>query len=516
MGCVCDSHMGSGKDVVIGIDSSTTATKAIAWKGDGAIAGIGRSPIPLASPASGRYEQNPEDWWSSACHALRDLWQQVAPESVAAVAISNQRETFAPLGPQGDPVRPAIMWLDQRCEQEVAWLTGRVGQDEIHRISGKPPDMAPVAYRIAWMLRWETELFRATAMFVDVHSYLAWRLTGAFRTSWASADPLGLFDMERKAWSPEVMAALELREEQLPQLAAPGSAVGAVSESAAAATGLVPGTLVVAGGGDGQAAGLGVNALVPWRAYLNLGTAVVSGTYSREYRTGAAWRTMGSCSGEGYYFETSLRAGTFLLDWFVRHLCQAREGDCGIYERLEAEAASAPIGSDGLLTLPYWGAVMTPYWDPHARGCFVGLTASNRLGHIYRSLLEGIALEQALVTGMIEEQTKVGVREFVAIGGGASSDLWCQIVADASGKVVRRSRTVEASSLGAAICAAVGAGWFPSAAAAAEAMCGEITRETEPRPQHSARYAELLGIYRELYPQLRETFAKLARFTARG
>jgi xylulokinase len=180
--------MGSGKDVVIGIDSSTTATKAIAWKGDGGIAGVGRSPIPLASPANGRYAQNPEDWWSSACHALGDLLQQVAPERVAAVAISNERETFAPLGPQGDPVRPAIVWLDQRCDQEVAWLAGRVGQDEIHRISGKPPDMAPVAYRIAWMLRWETELFRATAMFADVHSYLVWQPPGAW--SARSAAPL--------------------------------------------------------------------------------------------------------------------------------------------------------------------------------------------------------------------------------------------------------------------------------------------------------------------------------------
>jgi xylulokinase len=126
------------------------------------------------------------------------------------------------------------------------------------------------------------------------------------------------------------------------------------------------------------------------------------------------------------------------------------------------------------------------------------------LGHIYRSLLEGIALEQALVTGMIEEQTGVQIKEFIAIGGGASSDLWCQIVAD------------EASSLGAAICAAVGAGWFPSAKEAAESMCGEITRETEPIPEQAARYAGLLGIYREIYPQLRETFAKLARFTACG
>ena len=508
--------MGTGKDAVIGMDSSTTATKAIAWKRDGSVVGVGRSPIPLASPGNDRYEQNPEDWWSSASKALRDLFQQVVPERVAALAISNQRETFVPLGPKGDPVRPAIVWLDQRCGQEVGWLTGKVGSDRIHRISGKPPDMAPVAYRIAWMLRWEPELFRSTAMFADVHGYLVWRLTGAFRTSWASADPLGLFDMRKKAWSPEVLKALELGPEQLPELAAPGSIIGLVSEAAAAETGLAPGTPVVAGGGDGQAAGLGVNALTAWRAYLNLGTAVVSGTYSTEYRTGTAWRTMGSCSGEGYYYETSLRAGTFLIDWFAHQVCQAPEGDSGIYKRLVAEAASVPIGSHGLLAVPYWGAVMTPYWDPQARGCFVGLTGSHRLGHMYRSLLEGIALEQALVTGMIEEQTGVRIREFIAIGGGSSSDLWCQIVADASGKTVRRSRTVDASSLGAAVCAAVGAGWFRSAAEAAESMCGEITRETEPVPAQAARYGELLGIYREIYPQLRETFAKLTRFAARG
>jgi xylulokinase len=133
---------------------------------------------------------------------------------------------------------------------------------------------------------------------------------------------------------------------------------------------------------------------------------------------------------------------------------------------------------------------------------------------MYRSLLEGIALEQALVSGMIEEQTGVRTREFIAIGGGAASDLWCQIVADASGKTVRRSRTVEASSLGAAVCAAVGAGWFQGAADAAESMAGAITRETEPVPDQAARYRELMGIYREIYPRLRDSFTKLSRFAA--
>jgi sugar (pentulose or hexulose) kinase len=504
------------KDIVIGLDSSTTATKAIAWKPDGTIVGQGRSPIPLLSPAHNWYEQNPEDWWRSACDALRELLKQVDPASVAAISIANQRETFVPLAEDGQPVRPAIIWLDQRCKDEVAWLTARVGSDRIHQITGKPPDLAPVAYRIAWMLRHEEELFRRTAMFVDVHGYLAWRLTGCFRTSWASADPLGLFDMERRNWSPEVLEALDLSTERLPEAVRPGTVIGVVSESAADITSLIRDTPVVAGGGDGQSAGLGVNALGGGRAYLNLGTAVVGGIYSNEYRTGSAWRTMGSCTGEGYYFETSLRAGTFLIDWFVYRVCQAPADNNTLLRELEAEAAAIPVGSDGLLALPYWGAVMTPYWDALARGCWVGLSGFHRRGHLYRSLLEGIALEQALVTGMIEDATGVPVREFVAIGGGAASDLWCQIMADATGRCIRRSRTLEASSLGAAMCAAVGAGLYASAADAAAAMSCSVFRDTQPSAENRARYADLFGTYRELYPGLRSIFAKLARFRGGG
>lgn len=501
--------MHTQRNIVIGIDSSTTATKAIAWTPDGTIVGQGRSPISLLSPAHNCYEQDPEDWWRSACEALRELLQQVDPNAVAALAISNQRETFAALTEDGRPVRPAIVWLDQRCEKEVAWLTARVGGERIHRITGKPPDIAPVAYRLAWMLRHEPELFRRTAMFTDVHGYLVWRLTGQFRTSWASADPLGLFDMERKAWSPEILRALDLSSDQLPVPLRPGTVIGAVSEAAARATSLRPDTPVVAGGGDGQAAGLGVNALGADRGYLNLGTAVVAGIYSNEYRIGTAWRTMGSCTGDGYYFETSLRSGAFLIEWFVRQVCGVAGDSHAVLRELEAEAAAIPIGSDGLLALPYWGAVMTPYWDPQARGCWIGLSGSHGRGHMYRSLLEGIALEQALVTGMIEDATGAAVSTITAIGGGAASDLWCQIMADATGKSIQRSSTVEASSLGAAICAAVGAGLFPNTADAADAMCETAVQVMPPSPENRRRYADLLGVYREIYPALRATFAKL-------
>jgi xylulokinase len=502
------------RDVVVGLDSSTSATKAIAWNRQGVAIAEGRGSIPLACPAADWYEQDPDGWWASACAALRDVQERISPARIAAIGISNQRETFVPLTSDGSPVRPAIIWMDRRCRAEVDWLAARVGRRRIHEISGKPADMAPVAYRLAWMLRNEPEAYRRTATFADVHAYLTWRLTGEFRTSWASADPLGVFDIQKKVWCAEILEPLGLTPERLPETVAPGVVMGYVSEQAARLTSVPAGTPVVAGGGDGQAAGLGVNALSPGRAYLNLGTAVVAGIHSPEYRIGDAWRTMCSCTGDGYYLETSLRSGTFLVDWFLNQ-CGGEMDKSELRARLDAEAANLPVGSNGLLAVPYWGAVMTPYWDPDARGCLVGLTASHGTAHLYRALLEGIALEQALVTGMIEEDAGIAIDEFVAIGGGAANEHWREIIADACGKPLKRSGTFEASSLGAAICAAAGIGWFDSIRAAAEAMTGEITCITEPNPDRAARYAELLDIYREIYPQLRETYRKLARFVAR-
>jgi xylulokinase len=502
-------------DLVIGLDSSTSATKAVAWTRDGAPLAEGRAGIPLSSPAPDWYEQDPGDWWRSACAALREVSGKVSPARIAAIGISAQRETFVPLDGDGTPVRPAIVWLDRRCRDDVERFAGQVGRRRIHEITGKPVDMAPVVYRMAWMMLREPAEYARTAMFTGVHGYLTWRLTGRFATSWASADPLGLFDMRERAWSGEILQALKLEPGRLPVTAAPGTVLGSVSDAAAAMTGIAAGTPVVAGGGDGQAAGLGVNALTERRAYLNLGTAVVGGIYAREYRVGQAWRTMGSCSGEGFYLESSLRSGTFLTDWFVA-TCAGGADAAACRARLESEAAALPVGSGGLLALPYWGAVMTPYWDPDARGCFVGLTAAHGAAHMYRALLEGIALEQAMVTRMIEREAGVRVEEFVVMGGGAASPLWLRIIADACGKPLKRARTVEASSLGAAMCAAAGAGWFQTVAAAAEAMSGAVTDAAEPNVDRTARYAELIEIYRDIYPSLRDTCGKIAAFQRSG
>jgi xylulokinase len=179
---------------------------------------------------------------------------------------------------------------------------------------------------------------------------------------------------------------------------------------------------------------------------------------------------------------------------------------------LEAEAAASPIGANGVVMVPYWQGCMTPFWDSAARGVIAGLSGSTRRGDIYRALLEGLVLEQATCTMDVEKATGTSIDHFVAIGGGAASDLWVQILADATGRSVQRSETVEASSLGAAIAAAKGAGWTKTIAAATEAMAGRPTRSFEPDPKRQARYAELRAIHAELWPKMAEWNRRLVDF----
>ncbi len=505
------------KDLVIGIDSSTTATKAIAWTGDGQLVAEGRCPIELNNPVPLHYEQDATSWWQALCSAVRALGQEVDLERTAAVAIANQRETWVPVDEDGEPLRPAMVWMDERGRPDVDLLEARLGRDRLLQITGKIPGPLPCLYSIHWMKREEPDLFSRTARFLDVHGFLVKRLTGDFRTSWSSADPTALLDLESKRYAPEILDALELDERKFAEPHRPGSVLGEVNAAAAETTGLPAGTPVVAGGGDGQAAGLGTGVLKPGRAYLNLGTASVSGVFGSEYATDPAFRTMTSLSGDGYIFELCLITGTFLTNWLVEQLFEEDPAkDPDVFGKLEQEAARLPIGADGLMLMPYWGGVMTPHWDADARGLLIGLSSEHGRAHLYRAMMEGIALDEAMGLEGIEKATGETVQELLTIGGGSTSDLWCRIVANASGKPVKRLTTAEATSLGAGIAAAIGAGWFEDAQAAADAMAGKVEDVIAPEPGEADRYAELLGIYKRLYPSTRSILNDLTAFKEAG
>lgn len=506
------------QDLVVGIDSSTTATKAIAFDKQGRAVAEGRAKIALVNPHPGHFEQDALEWWSSLVTALKSLCSQIAPERIAAIAISNQRETFVPLTRDGTPVRPGTVWLDERAKAEVDELASAYGAEKIHQVAGKPCDVTPCLYRLQWMRKHEPENFARFGMITEVHAYLAYRLTGSFVTSTASADPAAFLDMNTMEYAGDLLGHVGLSVSQFPALFRPGSIMGHVSEEAARATGLKVGTIVGAAGGDGQCAGTGVNVFVPNRAYVNLGTAVVSGVYAKDYAVERAFRTMTAVSDQGgFIYESVLRTGSFLVEWMLKTMFQTPAGkEKELFSALEQEAKAAGIGSGGVMLLPYWAGVMTPYWNAEARGTITGLNASHGRGHVYRATLEGISLEQTIATNRAAQASGMDVDHYVAIGGGSNSDLWCQILADASGRKVARSATVEASALGAAMAAARAANWFGSVDEASAAMAGELTGSFSPEKASAARYQELLKIYTDLWPTMAQWNARLVAFLAEG
>ena len=494
---------------VIGVDSSTTATKAVVWDRDGRAVCEGKRELDLFIPQPGWHEQDAEDWWRSTAGALRQAAGGVNASEIEAIGLTHQRESFACLDADGTPLRPAILWLDARAVKEVE----EGGSEQLHEITGKPPDTTPALYKLLWLREHEPDVLERTARVVDVHAFLVERLTGEWRTTWACADPLGLLDMKTFEWSEEVLGHVGLERAQLCELGAPGAVMGELRSDVAQELGLPAGIPVVGGAGDGQSAGLGANVTTPGRAYLNLGTAVVSGTYSDAYAWGREFRTLSGPLPETYTLETLLQGGTYTVSWFVNKLAGTDAAGLGLElsdeELLEAAAARLEPGADGLLAVPYWNQSQTPYWDDYARGVILGFRGHHGKAHIFRAILEGIAFEQRMMTDGVASALDQAIDLFLAVGGGSRSSLWCQIIADATLRTVTACREVETTSLGAGMHAAAAIGWFDSIADAAAAMSGEGPTY-EPDDRRAELYSRLFEVYREIYPSVAKLFPRLS------
>ncbi|MDQ0474464.1 xylulokinase [Labrys wisconsinensis] len=487
------------RDLVIGVDASTTGVKAIAFDRGGAPVAEARAAYPLSMPLPGHVEQDAEDWWSALSGALRTLVAEVGAARIGALAIGHQRETFVFVDAAGHPLAPAILWLDERARPQVARLSAAVGRERLRDLSGKPPDPTPALYGIAWMAEHRPQVVAAAHAVLDAGGFLIRRLTGRLATSVPSADPLGLVHVETGAWDETLVAAAGLRPAQLPALVAPGAVIATLTAEAAALTGLAPDTAIVAGAGDGQMAGLGVGAIDEATGYLSLGSGVVTGLFGRDYRTADAHRTLASPTGRGFMFETVLRSGMQLVEWTVRTLRPPAAGAASDLEALQAAALAVPPGSGGLMVLPYWAGVMNPYWDEAARGVVLGLTLDHTPAHLFRAALEGIAYEQHVTTHLLEASVGRRPERFIACGGGTKSPLLMAVMAAVLERPLAVSPVNEAVALGAGVLAAAALGWHGSIEAAAAAMVAPPTRIVEPDPALTAAYAPRIAIYRDVF-----------------
>jgi xylulokinase len=311
---------------------------------------------------------------------------------------------------------------------------------------------------------------------------------------------------------------VDIRLDQLPEVYPPGTIIGSLNPAAAELCGLPVGLSVVAGIGDGQASGLGVNITSPGDAYLSLGTSVISGTFSDHYIFDPAFRTMtggipGTC-----LLETVQLGGGYTLAWFMEKIAsQPGQDRAQLQNFYEQAAAAVPPGSAGLVAIPYWNSVLGPYWDPFASGIILGWRGFHGLPHLYRAILEAVAFEQHLGTLGVEKALGQPVKRYIAIGGGAQSELWCQIIADITGKPVFRAATTEAAALGAGILAATAIGRYGSAREAAQAMTDILPQPIEPDAARHAFYNHLFEeVYRPLFPALQPYLDRLSSLSNPG
>jgi len=454
----------------------------------------------MASPQLGWAEQDPRDWWRAARAAIKECIAQTTTntDEIAAIGLSGQMHGLVMLDAAGEVVRPALIWCDQRTEEECRAITDRVGAKRLIDLVANPALTGFTLPKIWWVRAHEPELWSRVRSVMLPKDYVRFKLTGARATDVADASGTLMFDVVNRRWSAEMLQASDLRAEILPEVFESPEITGRVSKDGAAASGLREGTPVVAGGGDQAAGAVGMGIVEPGNVSATIGTSgvVFAATSSPVvepkgrihtfcHAIPGRWHVMGVTQGAGL----SLR-------WFRDQFAGGAS-----YDALMKEAAAVPAGADGLLWAPYLMGERTPHLDPNARGALVGLTAQHTRAHVIRAILEGVAFSLR-DTFTIFRELGVPVTSIRLGGGGARSPLWQQIQADVYGMPVDLIAAEEGAAYGAALLAGVGAGVWGGVDAACNASV-HVAKRVEPISKNvdlmNRRYEE----YRKLYPALR-------------
>jgi xylulokinase len=493
---------------LLGIDTSTTATKAILVDERGAVVATAASEYPFATPQPGWTEQEPELFWQGTVSSIRLVLEQagITGAQVAAVGITGQMHGMTMLDSQGQVIRPCILWNDQRTAGQCAAATAQVGAERLIALTGNPMLTGFTAPKILWVRDNEPEAYARAAHVLLPKDYVRYRLTGALCSDVSDASGTGLFDVRNRRWSAELLAELGIPRSWLPEVSESPVVSAHVSAAGAAATGLLAGTPVVAGAGDQAAQAVGAGIVREGIVSVTIGTSGVVFAHADSYRVEPTGRLHAFCHavpGAWHMMGVMLSAGGSLR-WYRDTLAAGQS-----YDQLMGQAASVQAGSEGLVFLPYLTGERAPHPDPSARGAFVGLSVRHTQAHLTRAVVEGVSLGLNDSLALMRE-LGVPTAQVRASGGGARSPFWRQMLADLFGAEIVTLAAEEGAAYGAALLAGVGVGQYASVEAAVDATV-QLAGSCAPGPD-AATYTKLVPLYQALYPALREQFAKLADF----
>lgn len=492
----------------MGIDVSTTGSKALLIDSSGSVVAAASSPHTLSTPRPLWSEQDPHEWWLATVNSIRTVLGKtgIAPDAITAVGLTGQMHGLVLLDDSGNVLRPAILWNDQRTQTQCDEIHARIGRERFIQLSGNLALTGFTAPKILWVAQNEPEIYARSRHVLLPKDYIRYRLTGEFAMDKADGSGTVLFDLQKRGWSEEILSALNIPGEWMPPTFEGPEFTGAVSTSAAAETGLAAGTRVAAGGGDQAAQAVGVGAVEPGIIGLTVGTSgvVFAATPTAMVEPEGLLHAFCHAVPGMWHLMGVMLSAAGSLQWYRDTLAPDLS-----FDALLKEAETVPAGSEGLLFLPYLSGERTPYPDPQARGAFIGLTIRHTRGHMTRAVLEGVAFGLKDGLKLIQNAGLERITQVRASGGGTKGALWRQILASVLESKLVTVNTAEGAAFGAALLAGVGAGVWPDVRSACRETI-KITGQTLPDAKDAKRYQQTYSLYRELYPALKDSFQKMS------
>ena len=499
----------------LGLDLGTTGVRAVLIDESGTVVGSSSSEHPLHSPAPGWMEQDPLDWWVSACAAIRGVLAGTGaePGEVDGVAASGQMHGAVLLDTSGSPVRPCILWNDQRSAAQCTQMVDMLGAQRLLDLTGNLPLAGFTAPKLLWVREHEPAAWARVATVLLPRDYLNYRLTGVLACEPSDAAGTLLFDVHRRGWSAEVCAALGLDQALLPAIVQSAAMVGRVGQAAAQATGLREGTPVLAGGADNACAAAGSGVLEPGQVLCSVGTSgtVLAPVDLEANNPGHNLHLFAHVSPRTNYVMGVVLSAGGALRWF-RDTCYpdlvavASAGGTDAYSAITSEAELVQPGAEGLLFLPYLTGERTPHGSAVARGVFFGLSPRHGRPHMARAVIEGacFALGQSLD---LLRGAGIAASTVRLTGGGAKSRFWQQTLADVFDYPVSTQVVDEGPAYGAALLAAAGCGVTASIEAAGSRV--QSAGMVEPRRGVAALYRQSAALFADLYGAVGPLFGRL-------
>lgn len=508
-------------NVLVGSDIGTSGAKSVVMAENGRVLGSAYQEYPLITPRPGWAEQNPEWYWDAVADTIRQALAQanIDAAEVRGVSISAFSPTCILVDRQLNPLQNGHIWMDRRGTAEAEWVRRTFGEERAAEKSANPIDPYFAGIKLLWEKEHRPELYRKAYKVLSPSDYVTMRLTGAVVTDYSNASLFGMgHDIVNRCWDSKALEELGLDEEKLPDIYPCEAVIGEVTGPAAARTGLKPGTPVVAGTVDCNAAYVANGAIHDGDISIAMGTAGCMGYLHREPRFSKNMISLVHTSDSRHMYVTlgaTVSCGAltrYFRDQFGQLEKQtAQLLDIDEYEMLGLEAAKVPVGSDGLIVLPYFMGERTPFWNPLARGVLFGLSLAHTRGHVYRAFLEGAtyALYQNFLQ-MQQDGMKLNY-PMILTEGGAKSALWRQIVADQFNIPVAYMKQSKGAPVGNAILAGVGVGVFQDFSVVEDWVC--FSDRHEPDPEAHQAYMKYYEIFCRLYREVAPEFDALADVT---